>query len=320
MKQLLNSIVLLTIAVVLILNAAAHGQISARENLAITIDRLAALNDTGELDRLITEGERKAATSQLTGHEYLELGLLLAGKALFGTEHESGKSCWLKAIKYLEKALNSSPKLAEAHAILGHLYLCPYVEDKEPLRKSKMHFQKALELNPKQTVAKDGMQRIALRSARTHDKLTYIKKNLDDLSRVTRSGRKFSTLSVKIQDSLETCDLSVEIKVADVPGSAIADMFKIMKHMGGVLHIKKLPPTPPRTIHSLIRMTGEISGVIYTNINNLNLELDRVEIVLHGQEKAPTYMVFIPFETLKKHFKREATSKAFFGSMTFKED
>lgn len=127
MKRFAGLLVVLMTIVIFPFGKAAYGELSAGENLEVMLQRLAALNDTGELDRLIAQGKREVAGSQVSAEKCLELGLLLSGKALFGGDKDDLMSSWQEAIQYLKKAIKLSPRLATAHAFLGHLYLCPYL-------------------------------------------------------------------------------------------------------------------------------------------------------------------------------------------------
>ena len=188
MKRFTCLVVVWITTVIFLFGQAAYGQLSAGENLEIMLQRLAALNDTGELDRLISEGKREVAGSQVSAEKCLELGVLLSGRALFGRDKDDLMSSWREAIQYLEKAINLSPRLATAHAVLGHLYLCPYLEDDQAFSKSKQHFETALDLDPNESVAKEGMRRVALRSSPIVEKERFFEENLNNLARVTRSG------------------------------------------------------------------------------------------------------------------------------------
>jgi len=316
-KKFVKSLAVFITAVVLMLGRTTHSQLPPEENLAITIQRLEALNDTGELDRLISEGRREVGSSQVSAEKCLELGLLLTGKALYGKDLEEAKSLWLDAIHYLEKSLTLSPKLAEPHAVIGHLYLCPYIEDKHALSKSKRHFQRALSLDQNQSIAKEGMRRIALRSSQISEKETYIKHNLNKLSRVTRSGRKFSVLSVEIKDSLQACDLITKLELADVSRSVIIDSVQEMKYMGGVRSPKKQSSKPDKTIGSIIRLIGEVSGLVYANIATHNLELDRIGIVLHSAKEGPVLTIFTPVAKFRRYTNKQISLRQLFGSMSF---
>lgn len=292
-------------------------QVLSEENLADVIQRLGALYDSSELDRLITKSQSDIANSSVSGEKHYELGILLAAKALFETNLKAGKSSWSKAIHELEKAVNLTPKLAEAHSVLGHLYLCPFVEDTDALRKSKMHFQKALQLDTNQTVAKEGLRRIALRSSKLPEKEQEINKRLDELARATRSGRKFSILSVKAKDSLQANDLIVELKVADVTKSAIIDSVEAMKLMGGVPGAGVSSSTSHRIISSIIQMIAEVSGMTYSSISALALQLDRVGIILHVQNEGPIRRMLFPVSKLKKMAQGQISDKEFFSSVTY---
>lgn len=317
MQQVTRFLTLAATVVILMSSQAVYAQLSAKESLGIVIQKLAALNDTGELDRLISEGKREAAGTEVSAEKCLQLGLLLTGKAIFGKDLEDAKSSWREAIHYLEKAITLSPQLAEAHAVLGHLYLCPYVEDEQGFSKAKRHFGKALQLDPNQSVAKEGMRRIALRSSPVSEKERYFKENLDSLSRVTQSGRRFSILSVKIKDSPQGCDLIAALEVADVSRSNIVDSVEAMKYMGGVPGAKKPPSKPSKTISSIIRMVGEVTGMTYTGIQTLKLDLDRIAIVLHVPDEGPTHTIFIPVATFNQYAKKQISARQFSGTMTY---
>jgi len=317
MKRFTSLVVVWITTVIFLFGQAAYGQLSAGENLEIMLQRLAALNDTGELDRLISEGKREVAGSQVSAEKCLELGVLLSGRALFGRDKDDLMSSWREAIQYLEKAINLSPRLATAHAVLGHLYLCPYLEDEQAFSKSKQHFETALDLDPNESVAKEGMRRVALRSSPIVEKERFFEENLNNLARVTRSGKTFSILKVKIRDSLLHCDLMVQVEVSDVSKGAVIDSVEAMKYMGGVAGAKKPASKPSKTISSVIRIVGEVSGVTYSSTGVLNLELDRIGIVLHVPETGPTRTIIVPVTTFEKFTKKQISTRQLFGSMTY---
>jgi hypothetical protein len=317
MKRFTIFLIFCVATVIFLFTHAAYGQLSTGENLEIMLQRLAALNDTGELDRLIAEGKREVSGSQVSAEKCLELGLLLSGRALFGRDQEDVMSSWQEAIHYLEKAVTLSPGLATAHAVLGHLYLCPYLEDEQAFGKAKHHFEAALALDPNESVAKEGMRRVTLRSSPMVEKERFFQENLDNLARVTRSGRAFSILNVKIRDSLQHCDLMVEVEMSDVSRAVVIDSVEAMKYMGGVAGAKKPASKRSKTISSIIQVVGEVSGVSYSSTGLMNLELDRIGIVLHVPETGPTRTIFIPVATFEKFTKKQMSTRQLFGTMTF---
>jgi len=317
MKRFTSFVILCVTAVIFLFGPVASGQLSSGENLEITLQRLAELNDTGELDRLIAEGRREVAGSQVSAEKCLQLGLLLSGRAIFGRDRDDVMSCWQEAIHYLEKAITLSPGLPTAHAVLGHLYLCPYLDDEQAFSKAKQHFETALDLDPNESVAKEGMRRVALRSSPMVEKERFFEENLDNLARVTQSGRTFSILNVKIRDSPQHCDLMVEVEVSDVSRGAVIDSVEAMKYMGRVAGAKKPASKPSKTISSIIRMVGEVSGVSYSSTGILNLELDRIGIVLHVPDAGPTRTILIPVATFEKFTKKQISTRQLFGTMTY---
>lgn len=317
MKRFAGLLVVFMTIVMFLFGKAACGELSAGENLEIVLQRLAALNDTGELDRLIAEGKREVAGAQVSAEKCLELGLLLSGKALFGGDKDDLMSSWQEAIQYLEKAIELSPRLATAHAVLGHLYLCPYLKDAHAFSKARQHFETALDLDPNESVAKEGMRRVALRSSPVVEKERFLEENLNHLARVTQSGRRFSILNVKIKDSLEHCDLMVEVEMSDVCTGDVIDSVEAMKYMGGAADAKKPGSKNSKTVSSVIRAVGEVSGVTYSSTAMLKWDLDRIRIVLHVPDAGPTRTILVPVSAFEKFTKKQISTRQFFGTMTY---
>ena len=315
MKKNSLNILILIFFLLLIFHDPVICQLLYEDNLEVTIHKLSALNDTGELDRLIEETEQKIKGKTITGKEHFELGLLLFVKMLFDTA--KGESLWMQAIHQVEKAISLSPEMAEAHAILGHLYMCPFIEDREIIKKSKACFEQALRLDPNQIVAKDGMRRIALRSAPVSEKEMNFKKLLGNLSRVTRSGRKFSVLTVKITDSLHGCDLIADLRIEDVSRNDIIDTIKIFKLMGGRSGIKPPPKSQKMVVSSIIRMVGEVQGATYSNYKTIDLDLDRIGINMNIIGEDSIGLIFTPVDMMKKYNTKKISQKEFFGSMEY---
>ena len=285
--------------------------------LAEQINALAALDESGALDRLIAESQTRCARAEVSAQERLELGFMLAAKALFANGMDEAKASWLRAIEQLEKAVTDSPALAEGHSLLGHLYMCPFVEDRNALSKARRHFNKALEIDPSEAAAKEGMHRLALRSASLGAKEQQIKRTLGDLSRATQSGRQFSITAVKIVDSLESCDLNVTIDVTDVGKTAVSDAMGQMRRIGGDTTAGISGRTPNQTVHSLIRMIGEVSGVAYSAIGALDLELDRIRIMIRTDGNTSAGTMLIPLRTFMKMAQGKASEREFFGSIVY---
>jgi len=285
--------------------------------LAEQINTLAALDESGELDRLIAENEMRCAKAAVSAQERLELGFMLAAKALFAGGMDEAKASWLRAIEQLEKAVKDSPTLAGGHSLLGHLYMCPFVEDKNALSKARRHFKKALDIDPNEAAAKEGIQRLALRSASLGAKEQQIKRTLGDLSRATQSGRKFSIAAVKIVDSLESCDLNVTLDLEDIGKTAVADAMGQMRRIGGDATAEISGRTPNQTVHSLIRMIGEVSGVAYSAIGTLDLELDRIRIAIRTDGSTPAGTMLIPLPTFMKMAQGKVSEREFFGSIVY---
>ena len=285
--------------------------------LAEQINALAALDESGELDRLIAECQVRCAKASVSAQERLELGFMLAAKALFADGTDEAKASWLRAIKQLEKATEDTPTLAEAHSLLGHLYMCPFVEDKTALNKARRHFKKALDIDPAEAAAKEGMRRLALRSTSLGAKEQQIKRTLGDLSRATQSGRKFSIMAVKIADSLESCDLNVTLDVEDLGKTAVTDAMGQMRRIGGDATARVSGRTPNQTVHSLIRMIGEVSGVAYSAIGSLDLELDRIRVTTRTDGGKPAGTMLIPLPTFMKMAQGKVSEREFFGSIVY---
>ena len=320
MTHLFRLTVLVCLVLAIPADLAAVGELDNTQNLAILIDRLETLNDTGELDRLIAEGQRDVEGDQVSADKCFELGLLLVGKALFSQSLQNSRIHWRSAMRCFEKALSLSPRFAEAHALLGHLHMSTMAGERYALDKARSHFQEALKLKPGLAAAREGIRYLALSTADIGEKLKVIQKNLTALTRVTRSGRQFSVLAVRLQDSLKGNDLLTEIKVSDLPGSAIADTLKVMQHLGGVTALQGHPATPKPTISSLIRMIGEINGLIYANITNLQLEFDRMATVLQGREMGTTFTVCIPLEVQIEYTGKQIDTRTFFGKLIYKTE
>jgi len=292
------------------------------ENLKAQIEQLATLHRSGDLDRLIAETEKKAADSAASAEVHFEFGLLLAGRALFGEDIQQGKSYWNRAIRQLEKALEKSPKLAEAHSVLGHLYMCPFVEDKNALSKSREHFQRALEIKPGESVAQEGMRRLSLRSGSTEERRGYIETQLRHLTRATQSGRNFSVLSVKMEDSPLASEVLAEIRVQDVPDTAIIDSVQEMRRVGGLSGARGSQATSHQMVSSIIRMTSEASGVIYSAVRTLGLQAGRVGVILYGRaSKRPLRRVLVPCSLLQKLMEgRHVSEREMFGGMIYVDE
>lgn len=289
------------------------------ENLKEQIEQLAALHHSGDLDRLIAETEKKAAGSTASAEIHYEFGTLLAVRALFGTDFQKAAQSWNRAIEELEKALEMSPGFAEAHSVLGHLYMCPYVKDKDALSKAKEHFQKALDIKPDESVAREGMKRLSLRSSSTEERRGHIVTQLRQLARVTQSGRSFSVLSVKIEDSPLASDILAEISVQDVPDVAIVDSVQEMRRAGGLSGAKGSQATSYQMVSSIIRMMSEASGVIYSAVSALGLQADRVGVILYGRAaKRPLRRVLVPCALLQKLIQgQQVSNRELFGSMIY---
>jgi len=320
MKQRLFSQVMVTIIVLELLIVPTNGnsQVVDRENLKSQIERLAVLHQSGEIEDFINAAEERLATSEPNAETYFDLGMLLAVKALFGKDIQQAKFYWNRSINQLEKALELSPMLSEAHSVLGHLYICPFVEDKDALRKSKKHFEEALKLKPGEAVAQEGMKRLAFRSASTEDKKRVILNHLRDLSMVTRSGRKFSVILVKMEDSPLGTVVVSEIKLQDVSDKAIIDCVEEMRRVGGMQNANGASTTSKQIISSIIRMTTEACGVIYGAVHTIGLEAERVGVILQGPSKNVLRRVLVPCSLLEKLTTGQSMSeKELFGSMIY---
>ncbi|MGF1512595.1 MAG: DnaJ domain-containing protein [Elainellaceae cyanobacterium] len=70
-------------------------------------------------------------------------------------ESYAAKQNYNQAVLEMREALKLSPKSSHCHARLGMIYL---KNNQETM--AKVHFRKSLELNPKETIAKEGLRRI----------------------------------------------------------------------------------------------------------------------------------------------------------------
>jgi len=243
----------------------------------------------------------------------------LTGKALFDTNPENAKSFWQEAIHFLERAITLSPQFAEAYAFIGLLYLYPYVDRAQGFSKARQHFERALQLDPNQSIAKEGMRLIALRSSPVSEKERYFKEVLNNLARVTRSGIKFSVLSVEIKDSPLNCDLFAELAVKNVSRRIFTDTVKVMKYLGGIGSLQRSDIEPSDTIGAIIRLVGEVSGMTVSAIYALQIDIDRVGIVFRLTEEGPTCTIFTPTAILLQYKNKRISQKQLFSSMTYIE-
>lgn len=281
------------------------------------IEQFAALQRSGGLDRLIAEAELKAGGSNASAETHFELGLLLAARAMFGTDVREASQSWERSIEKFEQAIRKSPDFANAHSVLGHLYMCPFVKDEDALSRAEEHFQKALRLKPGEPCAREGMKRLALRSSSRKDRKRHIESQLRQLARVTQSGRSFSVLSVRTEDSPLGRAVLAEISVKAVPDAAIVDTVEQMRRLGRLSDSRGPLATSRQMIASIIRMASEASGVIYSATHALGLDADRVGVVLYGAAaNRPLRSVRVPCSLFQKLMQgRRLSEQEMFGGM-----
>ncbi len=77
-------------------------------------------------------------------------------------EEYAAKHRYNQAVLEMREALKLAPKNSHCHARLGMIYL----KNDQPTM-AKVHFRKSLELNPNETIAKEGMRRVAPESRST---------------------------------------------------------------------------------------------------------------------------------------------------------
>jgi tetratricopeptide (TPR) repeat protein len=292
-------------------------QSQSQENLLAMIKRLSAMNDIGELDNLIADLENEAGSSNATAETYLQLGVLLSFKSYFSSDKADRNTYLRKGHQYIHRALELSPNLATAHSIMGFHYLYAYLKDGKALSKAKAHFQKALELDPNEPIALDGMHRLALRASPVSQKEQYIKEKLVLLSKATRSGRKYSILSAKFNDSIQSLDFAMDIQVEDVSKDTLVEFIRVMKLMRKENNVTLAPSVSAETLSSVIKMIGEVTGLTYGDMMVYNIELNRIVVVLHVPDEGPICRICTPFEMFKKYYQKQITSRQFFNSLTY---
>ena len=134
---------------------------------------------------------------------------------------------------------------------------------------------------------------------------------------MTRSGRKFTITSVKITDSLYGCDLIADLRIEDVTRNAIVDSIKIMKLMGGRSGIKPPPKSQKMIVSSIIRMIGEVQGATYSNQKMIDLNLDRIGIVMSTSGEDSVGKIFTPVDMMVKYNSKKISPREFFSSMEY---
>jgi Tfp pilus assembly protein PilF len=124
------------------------GDIGAYVNWALALDCL------GQPDEAVTKLEfaagvlaadpRQAKDAQLKAHLYTQLGMI------------QGKHGRLAAARdALDEALRADPAYSLIYVYLGHLELT----ENDPVKAGE-YYQRALELNPKNELAKEGLERL----------------------------------------------------------------------------------------------------------------------------------------------------------------